>query len=66
MDDAPKINVPTLLLNGKYDRVTDNTVLPLFKAIPKVKWYTFVESSHTPVLEEREKYIKLVAAFLKD
>ncbi|KAL1944210.1 hypothetical protein VTO73DRAFT_3395 [Trametes versicolor] len=66
VDDAHKINVPTLLLNGKYDRVTDNTVLPLFKAIPNVKWYTFAESSHTPVLEERERYIKLVAAFLKD
>ncbi|OJT10178.1 L-amino acid amidase [Trametes pubescens] len=66
VEDAHKINVPTLLLNGKYDRVTDNTMLPLFKAIPKVKWYTFAESSHTPVLEEREKYIKLVAAFLKD
>ncbi|KAL1944211.1 hypothetical protein VTO73DRAFT_3396 [Trametes versicolor] len=61
---AHKINVPTLLLNGAYDEATDSTVLPLFKAIPKVKWYTFAESSHTPHWEEREKYMKLVAEFL--
>lgn len=59
-----KVNVPTLLLNGAYDEATDSTVLPMFKAIPKVKWYTFAESSHTPHWEEREKYMRLVAEFL--
>ncbi|KAI0650671.1 prolyl aminopeptidase-2 [Trametes meyenii] len=64
VDEAFKINVPTLLLNGAYDEATDSTVLPFFKAIPKVKWFTFAESSHTPLWEEREKYIKVVAEFL--
>ncbi|KAI0352886.1 prolyl aminopeptidase-2 [Trametes cingulata] len=63
-DEANQINVPTLLLNGAYDEATDSTVLPLFKAIPKVKWYTFPESSHMPLWEEREKYMSLVAEFL--
>ncbi|KAI0638254.1 prolyl aminopeptidase-2 [Trametes polyzona] len=63
-DDAHKINVPTLLLNGVYDEAADSTVFPFFKAIPKVKWYTFAESSHTPHWEEREKYMKLVSDFL--
>ncbi|KAI0832491.1 prolyl aminopeptidase-2 [Trametes gibbosa] len=63
-DDAHKINVPTLLISGEYDNVTDNVVRPLFKAIPKVKWYTIPGASHTPHLERREKFIELVAEFL--
>ncbi|KAI9063160.1 prolyl aminopeptidase-2 [Trametes sanguinea] len=64
IDEAHKINVPTLLLNGAYDEAADSTVFPLFKLIPKVKWFTFAESSHTPHWEEREKYMKIVAEFL--
>ncbi|KAI0375708.1 prolyl aminopeptidase-2 [Pilatotrama ljubarskyi] len=63
-DEAHKINVPTLLLNGAYDEASDSTVKPLFKAIPKIKWYTFAESSHMPHWEEREKYMSLVSEFL--
>ncbi|CDO76246.1 hypothetical protein BN946_scf184470.g4 [Trametes cinnabarina] len=64
IDEAHNINVPTLLLNGAYDEVADSAVMPLFRLIPKVKWFTFAESSHTPHWEEREKYMKLVADFL--
>ena len=65
IEDASKIEVPTLLLNGAYDEAADSTVLPFFRLIPKVKWFTFAESSHTPQWEEREKYMMLVADFLK-
>jgi hypothetical protein len=37
---APNINVETLLLNGKYDEVTNSCIEPWHKAIPKVKWVT--------------------------
>jgi len=41
-----KIIVPTLLLNGKYDEATDYVMEPFFRAIKKVKWVRFAESSH--------------------
>ncbi|KAI0660914.1 prolyl aminopeptidase-2 [Cubamyces menziesii] len=66
IDEAHKINVPTFLLNGAYDEAADSSVMPFFKFIPKVKWFTFAESSHMPHWEEREKYMKLVADFLGD
>ncbi|CDO68701.1 hypothetical protein BN946_scf184652.g28 [Trametes cinnabarina] len=66
LDDAHKISLPTLLLNGAYDRATDSSVYPFFKLIPKVKWFTFAESSHTPHWEEREKFMKLAADFLSE
>ncbi|KAJ8481737.1 hypothetical protein ONZ51_g5825 [Trametes cubensis] len=66
IDEAHKINVPTFLLNGAYDEAADSSVMPFFKLIPKVKWFTFAESSHMPHWEEREKYMKLVADFLGD
>ena len=50
-------------IRGAYDEVADSAVLPFFKAITKVKWYTFAQSSHTPHWEEREKYMKLVSDF---
>ena len=59
-----KITVPTLLLNGKYDEAQDSVVLPYFRALKKVKWYTFAESSHMPQYEEREKYMQIVGDFL--
>ncbi|KAL1949577.1 hypothetical protein VTO73DRAFT_8458 [Trametes versicolor] len=64
IDDIGLINVPTLLLNGRYDEAQDSVVVPYFRGIEKVKWFTFAESSHTPQYEEREKYVRLVGDFL--
>ncbi|KAI0833605.1 Alpha/Beta hydrolase protein, partial [Trametes gibbosa] len=64
LDDLHKIEVPTLLLNGRYDEAQDSVVWPFFLGIPKVKWFTFANSSHTPHLEERELAIKLMGNFL--
>ena len=58
------IKVPTLVFNGRYDEVQDFVVLPLFQHIPHVKWYTFAESAHMTRLEEPEKWIALVSAFV--
>jgi len=62
--DAHNIEVETLLLNGKYDEVTDLSVYPWFKAIPKVKWVTLENSSHMGHFEERERYMELCGSFL--
>ncbi|KAL8894180.1 MAG: hypothetical protein Q9207_008538, partial [Kuettlingeria erythrocarpa] len=58
------IKIPTLLLNGRYDEAQDEVVEPYFRAIGKVKWYRFAESSHTPHLEERKEFMEVVAGFL--
>ncbi|KAL9027512.1 MAG: hypothetical protein Q9196_003972 [Gyalolechia fulgens] len=62
--EVHKIKVPTLLLNGRYDEAQDEVVEPYFRGIEKVKWYRFAESSHTPQLEERDEFMRVVARFL--
>ncbi|KAL9623738.1 MAG: hypothetical protein Q9160_001968 [Pyrenula sp. 1 TL-2023] len=62
--EAHKINVPTLLINGRYDEVQDIAVAPWFKHIPKVKWIQLEKSSHMGHFEERPRYMQFVGAFL--
>lgn len=64
VDEVHKINVPTLLINGKYDEAQDSVMEPFFKSIEKVKWVRFAESSHLPQLEETEGFLKVVSNFL--
>ncbi|CCL98429.1 uncharacterized protein FIBRA_00426 [Fibroporia radiculosa] len=58
------VRVPTLLINGRDDFAQDFTCKPYFDGIPKVRWYTFEGSSHTPFWEERGRYMLFVADFL--
>lgn len=64
VEDAHKINVPTLLLNGRYDQAQDSSIKPYFERIPRVKWVQFNESSHTAHFEEHERFIEVVGEFL--
>ena len=61
---ADNIEVETLLLNGRYDEVTDLAVQPWFKHIPKVKWVTLENSSHMSHWEERERLMQIVGGFV--
>ncbi|KAF2653599.1 prolyl aminopeptidase [Lophiostoma macrostomum CBS 122681] len=61
---AHKIDVETLLINGRYDEVQDISVAPWFHAIPKVKWIQLEKSSHMGHLEQPERYMRVIAAFL--
>jgi pimeloyl-ACP methyl ester carboxylesterase len=65
VDELHTISVPTLLINGRYDEATDTVVQPFFDRVPKVKWVSFAESSHLPQWEERERYMEVVAGYLK-
>jgi pimeloyl-ACP methyl ester carboxylesterase len=60
-----EIEVPTLIINGKYDVCRDSVVKPFFERIPRVKWVRFEKSSHTPFFEEREEFMSLVAGFVR-
>ncbi|TFK65938.1 proline iminopeptidase [Pluteus cervinus] len=64
--EAHKIRAPTLLLNGLYDEVQDSAMHPFFRNIPKVKWVTFQNSSHTCHYEETDKFLEVTSVFLKD
>ncbi|KAI0649021.1 proline-specific peptidase [Trametes meyenii] len=64
INDIPRINIPTLLLNGRYDEAQDSVVVPYFRGLEKVKWFTFAESSHMPQYEERVQYMRVVGDFL--
>jgi L-proline amide hydrolase len=63
---AHLINVETLLTNGRYDQTQDVGFQGWFKAIPKVKWVTLENSSHSPQYEERERYMQVLGEFLAD
>ncbi|KAF2120819.1 Alpha/Beta hydrolase protein [Lophiotrema nucula] len=64
--NAHKIQVETLVLNGRYDEVQDMAVLPWFKNIPKVEWVTLENASHMGHWEERKRYMGVVGSFLVD
>jgi pimeloyl-ACP methyl ester carboxylesterase len=58
--------VTTLLINGRYDEAQDKAVEPYFLNIPKVRWVPFADSAHVPQLEETERFMQVVWAFLRD
>ncbi|THH21426.1 hypothetical protein EW146_g152 [Bondarzewia mesenterica] len=58
------IRVPTLIINGEYDYMTDEVCAPFFWKIDRVKWVKFALSSHMPQWEERERYMEVVDGFL--
>jgi L-proline amide hydrolase len=64
VDEVQRISVPTLLASGRYDEATPATVQPYFDAIPDVRWEIFEASSHMPFVEEPERYLEVVGAFL--
>ncbi|GJE94521.1 proline-specific peptidase [Phanerochaete sordida] len=65
VDRLHNIAVPTLVINGAKDIAQDFVVAPFFQNIPKAKWITFANSSHTPFWEERDLYMKRVGDFLE-
>lgn len=64
VSEAHKIQVDALLLNGRYDEMTDDVVKPWFEKIDRVKWVTLENSAHMGHWEDRERYVQVVADFL--
>jgi L-proline amide hydrolase len=60
------INVPVLLISGRYDEATEACVQPYADEIPDVRWTIFEQSSHMPHVEEREACMAVVGAFLDE
>jgi L-proline amide hydrolase len=59
-----EIDVPTLLVSGRWDEATPRIVEELCRRIPGARWELFESASHTPHLEERERFLRVVGEFL--
>ena len=61
-----EIDVPTLVVRGRHDMSTESVSETLLRGIPHARSVVLEESSHTPVLEETERYLDIVGAFLRE
>ena len=63
IDLAPKLDIPIFIFQGKYDYATTHNQAKIFfdeiKA-PSKNFYTFDHSAHSPFLEEKELFYKIV------
>lgn len=59
-----EIRVPTLVLGGRYDEATPAITETVHRGIPGSEWVIFENSSHTPHLEETERYMQVLTNFL--
>jgi L-proline amide hydrolase len=66
VDRLSDINVPTLVISGRYDEATPEVVAPYVDNIPDSRWVLFEESSHMPHVEEPDRYMEVVDSFLNE
>lgn len=59
-----RIAVPTLVLTGRYDEATPETVRPFLENIPGARGVVLPRSSHMPHLEEPELFRRIVRDYL--
>jgi L-proline amide hydrolase len=64
-DRLPEIEVPVLLISGAYDEVRPHVVARVDERLRDSEWVLFEDSSHMPHLEERERFLDVVEAFLE-
>lgn len=64
LDRLSGINLPTLLLSGKYDEATPRQMRLANEGIAGSEWVVFENSSHSSNIEEPEKYLTAVSNFL--
>jgi proline-specific peptidase len=65
-DRLGEIELPTLVIRGRHDMCTDPIAATLVEGIDNAREVVLEESSHTPVLEETERYLEAVSAFMRD
>jgi L-proline amide hydrolase len=63
-DRLPEIRVPTLIVSGRHDEATPALQETLRDGIDGSEWVVFEESSHTPHVEERDRYMQVVGDWL--
>ncbi len=61
-----ELDLPALVIRGRYDLSTESIAATLVRGLPQAREVVFEASSHTPVLEETERYLEVVGRFLED
>ncbi|MBA2296551.1 MAG: alpha/beta fold hydrolase [Actinobacteria bacterium] len=61
-----ELELPALVLRGRYDLSTEAIAATLAHGLPDAREVVFEHSSHTPVLEETERYLDVVRSFLRE
>jgi L-proline amide hydrolase len=64
-DRLGEIDVPVLLVSGEHDEVRPSVVAAAHERLPDSEWVLFEDSSHMPHLEEPERFLSVVSAFLE-
>ncbi|HXV95283.1 MAG TPA: proline iminopeptidase-family hydrolase [Gaiellaceae bacterium] len=65
-DRLGEIDVPVLVVRGRYDMCTAAVAATLLRGLPDAREAVFEESSHMPALEESDRYLEVVGAFLRE
>jgi L-proline amide hydrolase len=65
-DRLHEIDAPTLIVRGRYDMSTDAVSAELVGGIAGAREVVLEHSSHTPVLEETERYLQVVGDFCRE
>ena len=65
-DRLGEIDCPTVVIRGRHDMCTDPIAATLVRGIRNAREIVLEESSHTPVLEETERYLEAVGAFARE
>lgn len=66
IDRLPEIKGPTLVTSGKYDEATPLIAGTVYSGIPSARWVTFDNSSHMAHVEEAERYMQVLTAWLEE
>lgn len=61
---ANMIEVPTLVINGIDEFASGDAVKPFVDEIPDVRLITMEGTTHSPNLEKKEEYMRIVGDFL--
>jgi L-proline amide hydrolase len=64
-DRLHEIQVPTLIVSGRYDEATPALQETLVAGINSSEWVVFENSAHCPHVEEPERFIEVVGDFLR-
>jgi L-proline amide hydrolase len=60
------VRVPVLVISGEHDEATPAVVRPLVDALPDARWELVESTSHSTHLEQPERFLALVEAFLSE
>jgi L-proline amide hydrolase len=64
-DRLGEIDVPLLLVSGEHDEVRPDVVRQIHERVRDCRWELFEDASHTPHLEQPERFLRVVSEFLE-